>query len=227
MNASCGMRHRAIFAHPLLALLLLVEELALAAGIAAIAFGGHVLAERRDRLARDHLAADRRLDRNLEQVARDEILEPLAPCARPRASAAARWTIIAERVDRLVVHQHAHLDEVALAIADLVIVEARIAAADRSSAGRRSRTPPRSAAARRYELGAAADIGEVLLDAAAVLAELQDRCRDIRRARRSVASIQGSSIRLDAAGIGHVGRDCGAPSRGCLRCRHAGGGCGR
>src|SRR5579885_51899 len=63
--------------HLLLARLLLVEQLALARDVAAVALGGHVLPERADRLARDHLAADRGLDRDLEQVARDQVLELL------------------------------------------------------------------------------------------------------------------------------------------------------
>src|SRR5688500_5078821 len=74
-------RDVAIFAHAGLALLLLLEELALAGGVAAVAFRGDVLAKRRDGLAGDDLAADRRLDRDLEHVARDEVLEALAHAA--------------------------------------------------------------------------------------------------------------------------------------------------
>src|SRR3546814_5086990 len=59
--------HGPIFAHPLLALFLLLQQLLLAGDVAAIAFRGHVLAHRRDGLAGDHLAADRSLDRDLEQ----------------------------------------------------------------------------------------------------------------------------------------------------------------
>src|SRR3546814_16061858 len=69
----------AIFAHPLLALFLLFEELLLAGRVAAVAFGGHILAQRGDRFARDHLAADRRRDRDIENVARDQVLQSLAP----------------------------------------------------------------------------------------------------------------------------------------------------
>src|SRR3569832_1414246 len=75
---------RAVLAHALLALFLLVEQLALAAGVAAIAFRGDVLAHRGDGLAGDDLAADRGLDRDLEQMARDEILEALAHAPAPR-----------------------------------------------------------------------------------------------------------------------------------------------
>src|SRR3712207_6754947 len=65
-------------AHALLALLLLLEELALAGDVAAVALRGHVLAQRPDGLAGDDLAADRGLDRDLEQVLRDELAQLLA-----------------------------------------------------------------------------------------------------------------------------------------------------
>ena len=55
--------------HALLALFLLLEELALAADVAAVALGGDVLAQGLDRLAGDDLAADRRLDGDLVLLA--------------------------------------------------------------------------------------------------------------------------------------------------------------
>jgi hypothetical protein len=185
------------------ALFLLVEELLLAADVAAIAFGRHVLAQRRDRLARDDLAADRGLDRDLEEVAGDEVLQALAHAAAAGLGAGA-VDDHAERVDRLAVDQDAHLDEVALAVADLVIVEAGIAAADRFQ--------PVVEVEHHFvqrqlvgELGAAGDIGQVLLNAAAVLAELEDRAEIV------VGDIDGRLDprlldRGDAVRVGHVGR---------------------
>src|SRR3954453_1781903 len=117
-------RHIAVLPHPRLALLLLLEELALAGRVAAVAFSGDVLAHGADRLARDDLAADRGLDRDLEQVARDEVLQPLAHAAAARLRGAA-VDDHAQRVDRLFVDQDAHLDEVALAVAELLVIEAR------------------------------------------------------------------------------------------------------
>src|ERR1700741_1878521 len=76
-------------AHALLALLLLVEELALAGGVAAVALGGHVLAQRADRLAGDDAAADRRLDRDLEHVRRDQLLHLLDHAAAAHLGAVA------------------------------------------------------------------------------------------------------------------------------------------
>src|SRR5688572_18686565 len=61
--------------HALLAFLLLLQQLALARHVAAVALGGDVLADRLDRLARDDLAADRGLQRDLEEVAVDLFLQ--------------------------------------------------------------------------------------------------------------------------------------------------------
>src|ERR1051325_927005 len=70
--------HVAHLAHALLALLLLLEKLLLAADVAAVALGQHVLAQRADRLAGDDAPADRGLDGDLEQLARDQVLQALA-----------------------------------------------------------------------------------------------------------------------------------------------------
>src|ERR1700690_2629502 len=65
--------HLAELAHLLLAGLLLLEQFALASGVAAVALCRDVLAERPDCFARDDLAADRGLHGNLEHVRRDEV----------------------------------------------------------------------------------------------------------------------------------------------------------
>src|SRR5687768_369809 len=57
--------------HALLALLLLLQQFALARHVAAVAFGGDVLADGFDGLAGDDLPADRGLQRDLEEVAVD------------------------------------------------------------------------------------------------------------------------------------------------------------
>jgi hypothetical protein len=62
--------------------------------IAAIALGGHVLAQGANGFARDdHLAADGRLDRDLEHVPRDQLFQLFAhgPAARSRPGCGARW----------------------------------------------------------------------------------------------------------------------------------------
>src|SRR5438067_5893214 len=56
--------------HLLFAGLLLLQKLALAGDVAAVTLGGHVLAQSAHGLARDDLAADCRLDRDLEHVRR-------------------------------------------------------------------------------------------------------------------------------------------------------------
>ena len=90
----------------------------------------------------------------------------------------------AQRVDRLVVDQDAHLDQIAFAQADLFVVEAGIAAADAFQAvvEIEHHFVERQFVA---DLRAAAHIGQAGLDAAAVLAQLEDASRGIRRACRS------------------------------------------
>src|SRR3954470_13914109 len=57
--------------HPLLSLLLALEELALARDVAAVALGDHVLAEGLDGLTGDDVRADRGLDRDVVLLAGD------------------------------------------------------------------------------------------------------------------------------------------------------------
>src|ERR1700675_2798416 len=63
--------------HPFLPFLLLLQELAFARDVAAVALRQDILPHRRDRLARDHFAAYRRLKRNYEHLARDDRLQLL------------------------------------------------------------------------------------------------------------------------------------------------------
>src|SRR5699024_1038281 len=61
--------------HPLLALLLLLQQLALAGDVTAVALREDVLPDGADVLPGDDPRADRGLDRHLELLARDELLE--------------------------------------------------------------------------------------------------------------------------------------------------------
>src|SRR5512138_387304 len=69
------LRHldRAHLLHPLLALLLLLEQLLLPADVAAVELRGDVLADRLHRLPCDHVGADRRLYRDVELLPRDRL----------------------------------------------------------------------------------------------------------------------------------------------------------
>src|SRR6266851_4253429 len=64
--------HLADALHALLAFLLFFEELALARDVAAVALGENVFADRRDRFARNHAAADRGLNRHFKQLPRNQ-----------------------------------------------------------------------------------------------------------------------------------------------------------
>src|SRR4051812_37365395 len=102
--------------HPLLALFLLVEELLLARDVAAVALRGDVLADRLDRRPRDHAAADRGLDRDVEHLARHHVLHLRAQLD----TAVIRGIAVRddrERVDALAVDQHVEPDQIGVAIA--------------------------------------------------------------------------------------------------------------
>src|SRR4051794_20102321 len=67
--------HFAELPHALLALLLLFEQLALTCHVAAVALSGHVLAKCPHGFSSDDLAANRRLDWNLEHVGWNQLFE--------------------------------------------------------------------------------------------------------------------------------------------------------
>src|SRR5262249_3762432 len=75
----CLLRHfdAADLLHPLLAFLLAVEKLALARDVAPVALGDDVLALRLHRFAGNDAAADRGLNRDVEQLTRDELTQLL------------------------------------------------------------------------------------------------------------------------------------------------------
>src|SRR5437763_12296716 len=116
--------------HALLSFFLLLEQLALARHVAPIALGGDVLAQRADRLAGDHFGPDRGLDHDLEQLARDQLLQLLGDLLAPLVRFVA-MVDDRERVHRLAVEQHVELDEVGRAVLEELVVERRIATGDR------------------------------------------------------------------------------------------------
>src|SRR2546430_9873089 len=113
--------------HPLLSFFLLLEQLALASDVAAVALGGHVLAQRADRLAGDHFGADRGLDHDLEQLARDQLLQLLGDLLAPLVRLVA-VDDDRERIHGFTVQQHVELDELGRAVREELVVERRVAA---------------------------------------------------------------------------------------------------
>src|SRR6185312_43314 len=116
--------------HALLAFLLLLEQFALARDVATVALGEHVLAQRLDTRARDDLAAECSLDRHLEELARNEILELVGDLAAPLVRLVA-MDDHGERIHWLAVDQHVELDEIALPVLEHLVIERRVSAADR------------------------------------------------------------------------------------------------
>ena len=148
-------------------------------------------------------AADRGLDRDLEEVLRDQLLQLLAHDAAAAVGARA-VDDQRQRIDRLGVDQDRHLDEVAGLIADHLVVERGIAAADRFEAVVEIE---HHLVERQLvdEHGARARIRQLLLTPAPVLAQLEDaaeifvRHHDGRLDPRLLDA-------LDLGRIRHVGR---------------------
>ena len=115
--------------HPLLALLLLFQEFPLPGDVAAVALGDHVLPEGGDGGPGDDLAADRPLDRDLEHLAGDLFLQPLAGLETPGAGA---FTVddLGEGIDLFAVDQDVQQGEVAFPVVDEVVVEGAVALGD-------------------------------------------------------------------------------------------------
>src|SRR5918994_7798291 len=113
--------------HPPLPGLLLLEQLALPRHVAAVQLRGHVLAQRLDRLAREHPRSDRRLDRDVEELPRDRLLEPLD---EPLAGGVRLVAVddYRQRVDAVAGEEHVELDEVGGAHPDRLGVERRVSA---------------------------------------------------------------------------------------------------
>src|SRR4051812_17845895 len=113
--------------HALLALLLALEQLALARDVAAVALGGDVLAEGLDGLAGDDVRADRRLDRHVVLLPRDLRAQLLGQLAADLVGLVAVHDH-RERVDRVAGEQHVELGEVRRPQPGDLVVQRRVAA---------------------------------------------------------------------------------------------------
>ena len=121
--------HVAYLLHAFLAAFLFLEELALAAHVASVALCQHVLAHLLHRLAGDDLGSDGGLYGDVELLARQELLQLLAHAAA-EGLGIVEVGQRGEGVDRFAVEQDVHLDELAGAVAVLMVVEGGIALAD-------------------------------------------------------------------------------------------------
>src|SRR3954452_11053210 len=113
--------------HALLALLLALEELALAADVAAVALGRDVLAVGLDGLAGDDVRADRGLDRHVVLLAGDAGAQLLGQRAAELVGLVA-VDDHRERVHGIARQQHVELDEVGRPHAEQLVIQRRVAA---------------------------------------------------------------------------------------------------
>ncbi len=112
--------------HPLLAFLLLFQQLSFARDVAAVALCEHILPHRRNRFSGDDLTADRRLQRHHEHLPRDDRLELLDKFAALDLRFAAMCDQ-GQRIHGLSRDEHVELDQVALAEPDHLVIHGGVA----------------------------------------------------------------------------------------------------
>ena len=115
--------------HALFALFLFFEEFALAGDVAAVAFGGDVLAEGADGRARDDLGPDRRLDGDGELLRRDDVHQDFADLPAARFGLAP-VDDAGEGFDDFAVDEDVQTDEVFGLVARGFVVHGGVAARD-------------------------------------------------------------------------------------------------
>src|SRR5215467_3662827 len=121
--------HLADLLHALLTLLLLLEELALARDVAAVALGGYVLAHGLDGFPGDDPAPHRGLDGHLVELAGNDPAELLGQ----RLALLVRLVAVdddGQRVHRIAVQEDVELDHVGLAELQEVVVERGVTLGD-------------------------------------------------------------------------------------------------
>src|SRR5208282_5408915 len=116
--------------HPLLAFLLLLEQLAFPRDIAAVTLGGDVLAQRLNGFARDNLGADRGLNRDFEHLAWNQLAHFLAQRPAPFVSLVAMHDY-RKRVHHLAVNSNVQFNQRPGTKVQKLVVQRRVTAAHR------------------------------------------------------------------------------------------------
>jgi hypothetical protein len=184
--------HAADALHALLAFFLFFQQFALAGDVAAVAFGGDVLADGFDRLAGDDLAADGRLQRDLEQMPVDLLLQ-----SDQQLPAALLGMVAvhdhAQGVDAVAVDEDVHLDQIAGAEADQIVVHRAVAARGALEAVVKIVNHLRQRHLVNQDHARRADVFGLLVNAAAVLAQLHQRA-DAVAGEDQIHQMYGSRI---------------------------------
>src|SRR4030095_7459349 len=159
--------------HPLLAFLLLLEQLPLPGDVTTITFGEHVLAQGFHALARNDPVANGRLDGDLKHLTRDEF----AHLRGQGAATVVRGVAVNDDrkgIDRLAVHQDIHLDQRRFPVAGHVIVERGIPSGQRLELVVEIEHPLVEGELIGDQHAVRLQVLQLLLDSALVLTELQD-----------------------------------------------------
>src|SRR3990172_7980044 len=122
--------HGADLLHTLFACLLFLQQLSLARNVTAVALGKHILAQRLDRFPRDDMRSDRRLNRHVEHLPRDQLAHFRYKFA-PAVDTVVPVNHERQRIHPLAVDEDVELDHVRGAILLELVVERSIAARGR------------------------------------------------------------------------------------------------
>src|SRR5271156_4624677 len=116
--------------HPLLAFLLLLEQLSFSRDIAAVTFGGDILTQRLDGFPGDNLRANPGLNRDFEHLARDQLAHLFAQRPAPFVSLVAMHDY-RKRVHHLAVDPNIQFNQRPCPEVQKLVIERRVAAAHR------------------------------------------------------------------------------------------------
>src|SRR6266481_6370576 len=173
--------------HPLLAFLLLLEQLSFSRDIAAITLGGDVFAQRLNGFARDNLGADTGLNRDFEHLARNQLAHLFAQRPAPFVSLVAMHDY-RKRVDHLAINPYVQFNQRAGPEVQKLVVQRRIAPAHRFQAIIKVEDDLGERQLVVQDDALLAEVTQIALEAAAIFAELHhgaqvllghvDRCED-------------------------------------------------
>lgn len=115
--------------HPLLSLLLFLQQLHASRWITTIQLRGNILSQRLDGFSRHNLSPHRRLDDDFEQLAVEKLLEAADPVLAEGAGLRA-VDDLGDGVDGDVVDEELELDNVGFVVAGFFVVEGGVALCD-------------------------------------------------------------------------------------------------
>lgn len=165
-----NVRHRS---HLLLTIRLLLQQFHPSRYIATVQLGRHILPVRLQRFARQHFAADYRLNGNLNHLARYQILQSQHQIASVRRHLRDVHNAT-QLVHRVAIQQHAQLHDVGRVVAQRFVIETGITGTERFQAIVKVENDLAERQEIRQHYAIVVDVGRRTLDAAAIDAQADD-----------------------------------------------------